>query len=169
MKAAPEVSSSAWHTLPADAVMSRLSSAPQGLVEVEAERRLAQYGPNELQAADHVSAWAILFEQFKNVLIIILLIGTRLSSIRSQRRNLYLNIQVPEQETASTFETVNGILTQHAQFVDMRRLDRRDHVLHLTYWMNCKDQAELARLMDNLEKQIPESSFSFIDQSNTPG
>ena len=102
-------------------------------------------------------------------IIIVLLIGTRLSSIRSQRRNLYLNIQVPAQETASTFETVNGILTQHAQFVDMRRLDRRDHVLHLTYWMNCKDQAELAELMDGLEKQIPGCSFSFVDQSNTPG
>lgn len=102
-------------------------------------------------------------------IIVVLLIGTRLTSIRSQRRNLYLNIQVPEQETASTFETVNGILTKHAQFIDMRRLDRRDRVLHLTYWMDCKDQASLAKLMNDLEKQIPECSFSFVDQSNTPG
>jgi uncharacterized membrane protein YhiD involved in acid resistance len=101
--------------------------------------------------------------------IIVLLIGTRLFSTRAQKRNLYLNIQAPEQETAGTFETVNGILTQHAQFVDMRRLDRRDQVLHLTYWLNCKDEAELAKLMDDLEKQIPGCSFSFIDQSNTPG
>jgi hypothetical protein len=35
--------------------------------------------------------------------------------------------------------------------------------------MNCKDQAVLAELMDALEKQIPECSFSFIDQSSTPG
>jgi hypothetical protein len=99
----------------------------------------------------------------------VLLIGTRLSSIRSQRRNLYLNIEVPEQETAGTFEAVNGILTKHAQSIDMRRLDRRDRTLHLTYWMDCKDQASLAKLTDDLEKQIPGCSFSFIDQSNTPG
>jgi len=101
--------------------------------------------------------------------IIVLLIGTRLFSTRAQKRNLYLDIQVPEQETASTFETVNGILTRHTQFVDMRRFDRRDQVLHLTYWLSCKDEAELAKLMDDLEKQIPACSFSFIDQSNTPG
>jgi len=64
--------------------MSHLSSAPQGLAEVEVERRFARYGPNELQAADRVSPWAILFEQFKNVLIIILLIATAISAVLGQ-------------------------------------------------------------------------------------
>jgi Ca2+-transporting ATPase len=69
-----------WHALPVDAVMSHLSSVPLGLAEAEVERRLARYGPNELQAADRVSPWAILLEQFKNVLIIILLIATAISA-----------------------------------------------------------------------------------------
>jgi Ca2+-transporting ATPase len=69
-----------WHTLPVDAVMSHLSSAPQGLAEAEAERRLAQHGPNELQAAKRISPWAILFQQFKNVLIVILVIATAISA-----------------------------------------------------------------------------------------
>jgi hypothetical protein len=98
-----------------------------------------------------------------------LLIGTRLIAFRSQKRNLYLNLQVPEQETTSAFESVNDILVQHAEFVDMRRLDRRDHVLQLTYFLDCKDQSQLAKLMDQLKKGIPDCSFSFIDQSNMPG
>ena len=69
-----------WHSLPVDAVMSQLSSTPQGLAEVEVERRLARYGPNELQAAKRVSPWAVLFEQFKNLLIVILLIATVISA-----------------------------------------------------------------------------------------
>lgn len=98
-----------------------------------------------------------------------LLIGTRMVSYRGQRRNLYLNIQVAEEEERSTFESVNEILVEHAEFVDMRRLDRRDHQLQLTYYVDCKDQTGLSRLMDELRGKMPESSFSFIDQSNMPG
>jgi len=72
-EARSNASSPAWHTLPVDVVLSDLSSTPQGLAEAEVEHRLARYGPNELEAADRVSPWAILFGQFKDVLIIILL------------------------------------------------------------------------------------------------
>ena len=80
------VSSSApvWHTLSVDAVMSHLQSSAHGLAEAEVERRFARYGPNELQAAGRVSPWAILFQQFKNVLIIILLIATGISAFLGQ-------------------------------------------------------------------------------------
>ena len=80
MNASPAEISPPWHTLPVDAVMSHLHSAPEGLAEVEVERRFARYGPNELEAADRVSPWAVLLGQFKNVLIIILLIATAISA-----------------------------------------------------------------------------------------
>ncbi|MBW2189027.1 MAG: cation-translocating P-type ATPase [Deltaproteobacteria bacterium] len=79
-KALPSASAPAWHRLPADTVLSHLSSSPRGLTEVEAEHRLGLYGPNELEAADRVSPWTILLAQFKDVLIIILLIATVISS-----------------------------------------------------------------------------------------
>ncbi len=41
---------------------------------------MAEHGPNELQAARRVSPWAILSGQFKNVLIVILLVATILSA-----------------------------------------------------------------------------------------
>src|SRR5690606_39191769 len=44
-------------------------------------QRLAEHGPNELQAGHKVSAWKILLDQFKNVLLIILLIAVGLSII----------------------------------------------------------------------------------------
>jgi Ca2+-transporting ATPase len=69
-----------WHTLSVDAVYSYLESTPTGLTEAEAAQRLTEYGPNELQAARRVSPWVILFEQFKNVLIVILLVATALSA-----------------------------------------------------------------------------------------
>ena len=69
-----------WHTLSIDTVYSCLQSTSAGLTSVEAARRLVAYGPNELQAAHRISPWTVLFEQFKNVLIIILLIATALST-----------------------------------------------------------------------------------------
>ena len=69
-----------WHTLTVEDSFERLKSTPGGLTAAEAARRLADSGPNELQASGRVSPWTILLEQFKNVLIIILLFATALSA-----------------------------------------------------------------------------------------
>ena len=69
-----------WHTLTVEQCFARLKSTPRGLTSAEAAQRLEEYGPNELQAAGRVSPWSILLEQFKNVLIIILLVATALSA-----------------------------------------------------------------------------------------
>ncbi|MFY9621916.1 MAG: cation-translocating P-type ATPase [Pyrinomonadaceae bacterium] len=73
-------SSVPWHTLTVEATIERLNSTREGLNSEEAALRLEQFGPNELQASARVSPWAILLEQFKNVLIIILLVATGLSA-----------------------------------------------------------------------------------------
>ena len=72
--------SPAWHTLTIEESFKRLESSPDGLTSDEVARRLEEFGPNELQARAQVSPWAILLEQFKNVLIIILLLATALSA-----------------------------------------------------------------------------------------
>jgi len=69
-----------WYALPVDDVFQRLATKQEGLSAEVAAQRLAEHGPNELQAARHISPWEILFEQFKNVLIIILIIATALSA-----------------------------------------------------------------------------------------
>ena len=69
-----------WMLATADCLSKLNTDAATGLSEQEARRRLAEHGPNELQAARRVSPWALLLQQFKNVLIIILLIATALSA-----------------------------------------------------------------------------------------
>jgi Ca2+-transporting ATPase len=80
MTSAPGESSPLWHTLSVEQAYARSEATPAGLSAAEAALRLAHYGPNELQAGRRVSSWAILLQQFKNVLIIILLIATALSA-----------------------------------------------------------------------------------------
>jgi Ca2+-transporting ATPase len=68
-----------WHTLTQDEAFQALNTSPTGLTGAEAEKRLQETGPNEIQAARRISAFEILLEQFKNVLILILLAATALS------------------------------------------------------------------------------------------
>ena len=72
--------STRFHTLTVEESLERLESRPGGLSSDEAAKRLAEFGLNELQAKGRVSPWSILLEQFKNVLIIILLLATALSA-----------------------------------------------------------------------------------------
>jgi Ca2+-transporting ATPase len=64
-----------------DAVLTRLDTTLQGLSTTEATRRLDRNGPNELQGSEQASAWHTLAAQFRNVLILILLVATLLSGV----------------------------------------------------------------------------------------
>ncbi len=70
-----------WYKLDVDEVFAELGVNADGLTSTEALRRLDLYGPNELPAAETASPWSILLDQFKNVLIIILLIATAVSGL----------------------------------------------------------------------------------------
>jgi Ca2+-transporting ATPase len=75
-----------WYQKEATDIINELDTdAAKGLSQVEAARRLAEVGPNELQAEGGISPWLILLEQFKNVLIVILLIATVLSAFLGHR------------------------------------------------------------------------------------
>jgi Ca2+-transporting ATPase len=68
-----------WHTQTTEQGFAELKSQSTGLSQAEVTERTLKYGANEIQAAKRVSAWEILLEQFKNILILILLGATALS------------------------------------------------------------------------------------------
>jgi Ca2+-transporting ATPase len=69
-----------WHVLSVEKVFEELSATNSGLSTEEAGRLLDEYGLNELVSNDHASPWMVFANQFKNVLIIILLIATAISA-----------------------------------------------------------------------------------------
>src|SRR5512136_549567 len=70
-----------WHALDVHEALEALESdASRGLTDGEVARRVAEYGPNEIRKEEKVSPWTIFLSQFKNILIIILLIATVLSA-----------------------------------------------------------------------------------------
>lgn len=68
-----------WH-LRADEVLARLQSdIKNGLSDEEAKSRMLRYGPNQLASAAPDSAFKLFLNQFKNSLIVILLLATLFS------------------------------------------------------------------------------------------
>ncbi len=68
-----------WHAMLVEESMDALNVRATGLNQEEAMNRLFQYGPNELKEEKKRSPVKLLLEQFKNILVIILLIATALS------------------------------------------------------------------------------------------
>jgi Ca2+-transporting ATPase len=68
-----------WHARTPEETLKELNSSETGLSQAEAQRRLAEYGSNELKKEKRSSPVKMLLEQFTDILIIILLIATGLS------------------------------------------------------------------------------------------
>ena len=75
------MSDTAWHTVSVAAVLDRLDTSESGLSRADAARRLAEHGPNELEASGRTSPWSLLLAQLKNVLILILMVAVGLSAL----------------------------------------------------------------------------------------
>jgi Ca2+-transporting ATPase len=70
-----------WHTLPIPDLERVLDTGKQGLSEDEAVQRLQKYGPNELEQKGRKSVWSMLIEQFKDFMVIILIIAAIISGL----------------------------------------------------------------------------------------
>ena len=62
-------------------LFEQLRCGEAGLSKQEAQKRLEQYGPNELQAGVRKSTLQIFLEQFKDVLVLILLAAAGISAV----------------------------------------------------------------------------------------
>lgn len=71
--------SKSWHAIEIEEAMKQLEAKETGLSQEEAQKRLQQYGPNELQKEKGTSAIKMFIEQFADLLIVILLVATGLS------------------------------------------------------------------------------------------
>jgi Ca2+-transporting ATPase len=71
-----------WYKIDQQNVVAELNSdVILGLGSSEALNRLQQFGPNEVSVDEKTSAWKILVAQFKNILIVILIVAVALSMI----------------------------------------------------------------------------------------
>jgi Ca2+-transporting ATPase len=69
----------AWHSKKPEQVLSELKVDQQGLATDDVQRRLEEYGYNELKAKKGVTPLQIFLNQFKDIFVIMLLVATVIS------------------------------------------------------------------------------------------
>ncbi len=80
------IATRAWHTLEAEKSLYQLGSSRDcGLTSEEVEVRLQQYGPNELTEGQGRSPLEILWDQFKNIMLLMLIAVAIVSAILDVR------------------------------------------------------------------------------------
>jgi len=70
-----------WHLEDTTQVLEKLRTQKQGLLASEAEARIQTYGKNELESKAKKPAWLMFLGQFKDVMIIILLLAAVVSGL----------------------------------------------------------------------------------------
>ncbi len=71
-----------WHALEASNVVSALRTSPvHGLSSQEAGTRLTAIGPNELEEVDRITLLEMVVQQFKNFIVIVLIVAAMISAI----------------------------------------------------------------------------------------
>ncbi|MEM5872589.1 MAG: HAD-IC family P-type ATPase, partial [Candidatus Aenigmatarchaeota archaeon] len=68
-----------WHTMSVEAVLESLGTNKKGITNIDAEARLKHYGLNKLKERKKRTALIIFLEQFKSILVLILVFATLLS------------------------------------------------------------------------------------------
>jgi Ca2+-transporting ATPase len=68
-----------YYQMKAQEVLDALNTTEKGLSRAEAKKRLEKYGKNELRAKIKVPLWLLFLSQFKELLILILILGEFIS------------------------------------------------------------------------------------------
>jgi Ca2+-transporting ATPase len=69
-----------WQAIDIESVLETLGTTRKGISDREAAERLDQFGPNELKEAKKVTAFQLLVDQFKSILVVILIIAAAVSA-----------------------------------------------------------------------------------------
>ncbi|HEX9615861.1 MAG TPA: cation-translocating P-type ATPase [Anaerolineales bacterium] len=78
----PDRNRDSWHALEAEEILEQLATpADTGLTTEEASQRLEQYGPNQLREAPPVTFWQMLWQQFNNFVVILLVVACIISAV----------------------------------------------------------------------------------------
>lgn len=81
MTASDRIKHITWHALAVDEALEHLDSTTHGLSTQEAERRLATYGPNQLDQIKTRPWWQRLLVQFNNILMYVLIMASLASLV----------------------------------------------------------------------------------------
>lgn len=125
-----------WFHLTEEEALKRLKASRNGLSTVEAKKRREEFGPNALQAAKRKSAIQVFFDQFKDLLVIILLIAAVISMVSGDVEStavifavLLLNAVLGTVEHQKAEKSLDSLKSLSAPQAKVLRDGRRQEIL----------------------------------------
>ncbi|MEO7364101.1 MAG: HAD-IC family P-type ATPase, partial [Candidatus Saccharimonadales bacterium] len=107
-----------YYRLSASEVLEQLDSRASGLTPVEANKRLNSLGPNLLMRTKHESALTTFVRQFKNLLVIMLLVSAGLSVYLHDTKTATILVLI------AVMNAVVGFIQEHKAETLMKSLER---------------------------------------------
>ncbi|MDF1514286.1 MAG: DUF4956 domain-containing protein [Anaerolineae bacterium] len=77
--------------------------------------------------------------------------------------NLYMNLIV-EDETLQYLAPILNYVSDQVGDIEVRRMDSRDGIMHLTFQLNIKNDTTLHNLIPDLQKEFPVLEISLVHQ-----
>lgn len=96
-----------YHSIAAEEALEKLRTKPEGLTEEEAQRRLQEYGPNELTGKEGINPVLLFLKQFKDFLILVLVLAAGVAWYADQMVDVYVILGV------ILFNAVLGFLQEY--------------------------------------------------------
>ncbi len=114
-----------FHTIDADEVIEILKSDSEGLTSSEAEARLTEYGRNQLDEGKKTTVFEMFFNQFKDLMIIVLLVAAVISGITGEIADTFIILAiviinaimgvVQESKAEKSLDALKKMSTTHAK------------------------------------------------------
>ncbi len=83
-----------YHSFDADKCIEKLNSSENGLQKEEVKKRVEQFGPNELQEKERTSILQLIIKQFKDFLVLILIVAAVIAFLSGKMIDVYVIIAV---------------------------------------------------------------------------
>jgi P-type Ca2+ transporter type 2C len=169
------MTSTAWHAQDATETARELdANAATGLTASEAITRLTQHGPNALPAAQRRSLFAILLNQFKSLIVLLLIVASAIAFVMSDVTEgiailvvIVLNALIGFATEWKAARALDSLRNQAVPVATVRRdgiesqIPARDIVPGDFVLLNAGDRVPAdARVMESIELQVDESSLT---------
>lgn len=125
-----------WYQLESDAVLSELQSTSAGLTSTEAQKRLTQYGPNELVERAGRQPLEIIIEQLKEPLVVILILAALVSLVLGEIAEVIVILTIVVLNAiigfTQEYRAEQAIAALKQMAVPMVRVRRDNHVVEVS-------------------------------------
>ena len=87
----------------------------------------------------------------------------------SEQTNLYMSLDFrPEEGSERVIDSLGELVSRHVTVGDLRRVDSRDGVVEVTYFLDVPATEKVSALMEDLQRSFPGIGVTFIDQNQLP-